>query len=198
MVQKTKVAQHKPKGYHKNTHTGVIVAVIFILVALTTAGILVFINRDKIFNNTSTNETQEEPDKKQQKNDNSQDKTEANKQIPETREEEKPSVAPYDGKDPNTLSEITGVISFAGISEGDFIVTAALDQALGASGSCKFTITHGADPAIISSVSTSAGPTTSFCTYSIPATSISSGHYNINIEISTDSKKGIINGEVDI
>ena len=51
MVQKTNVVKHKPNEYHKKKHTGLIIVIILIVAALATAGVLLFLNREKIFSN---------------------------------------------------------------------------------------------------------------------------------------------------
>lgn len=198
MVQKTNVVKHKPNEYHKKKHTGLIIVIILIVAALATAGVLLFLNREKIFPN-DTNKGQTDTSKQEKKEEKSDSKEkEDKKQNSETREAEKASINQNDGEDPNTLDKITGVINFAGISENNFMVTATLDQALGNSGSCKFTISNGSGAVIVSDASISAGPTTSFCSYSTPASGISAGYYSISIDVSANGKKGTIIGEVNI
>ncbi len=201
MVQKTNVVNRKPSVPQKKKHTGLIITAIIIIAAIATIGGLVFINRDRIFQNSGNKEQEKSINEKDKTTEKDEDKNSApkeEKQNTEMREEEKASVAPYEGEDPNELENITGVVNFAGISEGYFTITATLDQELGGSGNCKFTISGNADAVITSSVATAAGPTTSFCTYSTPASGISSGRYTISIEVTASGKKGIITGEVSI
>lgn len=199
MVQKTNVVKHRPSEYRKKKHTGLIVVIVLVVVALIAAGVLLFLNRNKIFQNEADRD-KEETSKQEKKEEKSEEKSDEKEEKPssETREAEKASINQNDGEDPNTLENITGVINFAGISEGDFMVTASLDQALGDAGNCKFTIVHSSGATIVSSAATSAGPTTSFCTYSAPASGMNSGHYSINVEISANGKKGTITGEANI
>lgn len=201
MVQKTNVVNRKPSVPRKKKHTGLIITVIIIVIAIIMTGVLLFINRNKIFQNNSSREQEKsisDNDKSTKESEAKTAKSEDKKQNTETREEEKPPVAPYEGEDPNKLEQITGVINFAGISESNFTVTAALDQELGDSGLCKFSILRNSETVIISNTATAAGPTTSFCTYSTPASGISSGKYTINIEVTANGKKGTIAGEVSI
>ncbi len=210
MAQKTNIIKKRPQTRKKSKKYSVIVVLLCVLIVLAIGGgIIVYINKDKIFNKgqesseSSTSdsrlETRKTGDEKKedQKNDEKKEGTSSTRDG-SNREEGKESIAQYSGEDPNKLQEITGSINFAGISEGEFIVSATLDQELGNSGTCKFTIMQGSSIIITQEVITSAGPSTSFCEYSAPATSINAGHYDINIEVRTDSKKGVIGGEVNI
>ena len=103
--------------------------------------------------------------------------------------------AKYAGEDPNTYNELTGTITFAGISENKFVVSAAIDQYI--TGNCRFEI-NGPDGSTISAdIDIMAGPSSSFCSYSGPKPE-AHGKYNINIVLTNNNKTGTITGEVEI
>lgn len=199
MVQKTTIVEQKPNDHRKKSHAGLFVATVLAIMVLAAAGFFIFLNREKIFshNSDSTSDASSSEQQKSQENE-SDKKDDKPSEAVDTREEGKDSVAQYEGSDPNTLDSITGIISFAGVSEGNFIVTATLDQFLSDISSCKFTITNNSGVTINFDGSASTGPSTSFCSYSSSASNIASGHYDIKVEISAGSKSGVITGEANI
>lgn len=189
------ITRHKPKGRHRK-HVVAIVIVCILVVAVAVAGVLVFVNRDKIFS-TKTESAVEQVEEKKEEEKKTEEKQEEKVQE-NTREEEKPSVAQYEGEDPNKLENITGVVSFAGYSEGNFIVNVMLDQELGNSGTCNFTLMHSSGAKITNTSATQAGPSTSFCSYSTPAGNVQAGAWSISVEVTGTNKKGAISGEANI
>lgn len=195
MNRNTNIAKRKPKNrQHKGRAVTIIVLVlVFLLVA---GGVVVFLNREKIFGNTQENRventTAEEQKQEKEKTEEKETKKESE------REAEKPSVAQYEGENANNYENLTGVVSYAGISEGNFIVRVAIDQALGNSGTCNFTLTHSSGAALKSSLATEAGPSSSFCAYNVPVGSVQSGKWSISVEVTGANKKGVISGEATI
>ena len=55
---------------------------------------------------------------------------------------EKQKVVQYEGEDPNELEELTGVVTYAGVSGENLMVRVSIDQYL-TSGSCELTLTRG-------------------------------------------------------
>lgn len=104
----------------------------------------------------------------------------------------------YEGEDPNTLESLTGAISFAGVSDGNFMVNVVIDQAIGTSGRCNYTLTHSSGVVLVGDVSTEAGPSSSVCVYSIPTTNVQSGNWKITVKVTADNKEGTISGEANV
>ncbi len=193
------ITRRRPKGSrHKYTVVAIIICIL--VGALIAAGVVVFLNRDRIFVNSGSSETtnNDQKDTANSSAHKSESNGESTKNETAPRETEKASVSQYEGGDPNELEAITGNINYAGISGENFIIRATLDQALGNSGTCSFTLTSTTGIVVTDTSSTNAGPTTSFCSYSIPAASITSGYWTISVKVTGGNKEGIITGEVSI
>lgn len=186
MAQKT--INKKTNRGHSRPKTVIVVLVCVVVVALATVGALVFINRDKIFGNSEEETTTETENTESSDNSNTEDE-----------EEEQEEKAPkYDGENPNKSETLTGVISFAGISEGKLTVNVMIDQLIGSSGKCEFTLTHSSGTTLTGSSATEAGPAASFCSYSIPSSQVKSGKYSINVKVTSTNKEGVITGEANV
>ena len=193
MAYNTKTTRKARSHRHS---TGRIVAIVCGLLVVA-GGVFAFLYF-KPFENKNTNN-----DQKNEKTDNvgkSNDSTEplGEKTKENEREKEKPSVAQYEGEDPNKKDTITGVVSHAGIADGSFMVQVMLDQALGNTGTCNFVLTHSSGATLTSTSATEAGPSSSFCIYSVPASSVNSGYWSIKVTVSTSDKEGVITGEASI
>lgn len=196
MVQKTNVVKHKPNEYHKKKHTGLIIVIILVVAALATAGVLLYLNREKIFLN-DTNKGQTDTSKQEKKEEKSDSKEkEDKKQNSETREAEKASINQNDGEDPNTLDKITGAISNASVSNGVLNISVMLDQSLGNSGTCDITLVNAAGVILTGTVLTEAGPSATYCFYSTE--NAGAGHWKVSVNVTAGSKKGTIIEERDI
>ncbi len=102
-----------------------------------------------------------------------------------------------EGVNPNTLAEITGVITRANVTNDKLLIRVNIDQYL-TSGSCSLTLTSG-DNKYTDAANIIAEASTSTCAgFDIPTSELGSGNWNITIQISSGDKKGIINGEVSL
>ena len=116
-----------------------------------------------------------------------------------TPEDKDPVKAPsqYEGSDPNTSASLTGFISYSSVMDGNLVIRITIDQAV-SSGTCKLTLTKGS--ASVTKTSTIvANPSSSTCSgFDVPTTELSSGVWDVQINITSEDKKGIINGETTI
>lgn len=203
MAQNTKnINKRKTTIVKEKNHHFFLFFIIFLIICAAVVCALIFLDP---FGNKKSSEQQAVSNSETQSNDKSSssdsassDKKEETTSTEPTEHESEKENTQYEGNNPNTLETITGIVSFAGISEGNFVVTVAIDQALGSSGTCAFTITNGSDTTISASAATSAGPSASFCTYSIPASSVGSGKYSISVKVAASGKEGMITGEANI
>lgn len=104
----------------------------------------------------------------------------------------------YEGEDPNTLEQLTGYIARKSVDGDTLTIVAVIDQYLQTPGYCTI-ILKNATGQTIYSASRDAIPdvTASICdTFEIPTTSFTSGTYQIEIDLSSDGKHGIIIDEV--
>lgn len=102
----------------------------------------------------------------------------------------------YEGPDPNSLEELTGNISYKGIIDNQLIIRVNIDQFT--SGNCDLILTAG-DQTITRHTGIINNASTSTCNgFDIPASEISSGTWQIRIDLSSNDKKGTITGEISL
>ena len=116
----------------------------------------------------------------------------------ETEVVEKEKVKQYEGEDPNVADDLTGVVTYAGVSGNELIIRVNIDQYL-AEGSCRLTLLQ--DGAVVyndtaeiidsASTATCAG-------FNVPVTNLGSGETGIRIELDASGKRGVIAGEVEL
>ena len=171
-------------------------SLIIALMLLVGAGVVCFLVwnayfKDKDNHNDKVDASVVEEQKKEEKK--TEKKTEEKKE--ETVEKEK--TVQYDGDDPNTKGELTGVITYAGVNNGKLMIRVNIDQYV--SGTCTLSLRRegmnvGSQEApIISSASTAT------CEgFDVSTDSLGSGKTSIIIYLSGDGKTGEISGEVDL
>ena len=110
---------------------------------------------------------------------------------------EKEKVVQYEGGDPNDAEELTGVVTYAGVSGDVLIIRTNIDQYL-ADGKCELTLNRGGTiynsiANIMSSVATSA------CDgFDVPVAELGGGEIEININLSADGRVGSLHGKANI
>ncbi|MBR3248584.1 hypothetical protein IKF89_00960 [Candidatus Saccharibacteria bacterium] len=111
---------------------------------------------------------------------------------------EKQKVVQYEGEDPNTLEELTGVVTYAGVNGENLMVRVSIDQYL-TEGSCELTLTRGG-ATIYNSIADIVGDVaTATCKgFDIPVAELGGGEVQININLKADGKSGEIRGEASI
>ena len=125
-----------------------------------------------------------------------EDKTETEGAKEEVSEKEK--VVQYDGDDPNAAQELTGVVTYAGVSGENLMIRVNIDQYLDG-GTCTLGLRregmnlYSAEAAIVDAVSTST------CEgFNVPMAGLGSGKTAIWIFLSSGEKTGEIYGEVEL
>lgn len=168
-----------------------------ILVVAVIATTIVMVKKN-ILDKTSQNE-QNQSEVKPAEEDKSKEEKEKDMEPEVASTAQKEEVKQYDGDDPNKAEELTGVISYVGVSGGSLIVRVNIDQFL-AGGSCKMAlvkdgnIIYNKTAVIVSSVSTST------CDgFTVPVSEIS-GKDKLTLEVTleSDNKYGKMVGEVTI
>lgn len=111
---------------------------------------------------------------------------------------EEKKVVQYDGEDPNEQNELTGVITYAGVSGNALMVRVNINQYL-AEGSCVLNLTSGGANIYSETVAIVSGPSTATCEgFDVPVSAVGSGKFNIGVELSSGGKTGVIYGEVSL
>ena len=104
----------------------------------------------------------------------------------------------YDGANPNTAEELSGVVTYAGVNGDSLMIRVNIDQYV-TNGKCELTLSkNGAN--IHSSIASIVGnASTATCEgFDIPASNLGGGNIKINIKLNADGKSGVIQGEVNI
>lgn len=112
---------------------------------------------------------------------------------------ESPEKTPqYEGEDPNDLEELTGIITYKGVENGNLTIMATINQYLSQSGTCIITLTgRNSRDTYTASVAAHADITASYCeNFEIPTANLLSDTYDIEIKLNGDGKTGTIRDEV--
>ena len=168
---------------------------LIILVLLVAAVIVAYQVWDNYFNDKKEPETTE-VDKKEEEKQN-ENKVEPENTTPEP--EEKKENIQYEGEDPNVGASLTGAITYAAVSGTNILIRVNIDQYL-SSGSCELRLVKEGDVnAYSDTANIISSATTATCEgFNVPLSSVSSGNYNIYINLTSGDKTGVINGEVNV
>ncbi len=117
---------------------------------------------------------------------------------------EKEKVVQYEGEDPNTEAELSGVVTYVGVSGEKLMIRISIDQYL-TGGQCELNLIK--DGAVIydDTVNIASSASTSTCegfdvlTSGLGANGATgAGKIEIKIKINADGRSGVIGGEVEI
>ena len=109
---------------------------------------------------------------------------------------QKEEVKQYDGGDPNMSEELTGVISYTGVNDGNLIVRVNIDQYL-LSGNCELSLMNNSIIVYSNVVAIEDSVSTSTCSgFSIPISELPSGSFIVEVILKSGNKYGKISGEV--
>ncbi len=116
----------------------------------------------------------------------------------EKKEETKKDVPQYTGNNPNEAENLSGVISYADVSEGELIIRVNINQFLSA-GNCKLNITKNGIDVYSEEANIEESVSTSTCNgFKIPVNNLTTGDLQIEIKLESEGKTGKINGKVRI
>ena len=139
---------------------------------------------------------QETSNNKPSQNSSSTDNSTQNNDTANNSEEETTDQTPaqYDGENPNKAESLSGLITYAGVSEGSFLVNISIDQYV--SGNCDIVLENSAGQTNTYQAAIVAGPTSGFCSYEGPVPA--AGTWKITVKLSGNGKTGTVTGEVKI
>lgn len=178
------------------------VYVIIMLVLLLVAGLVTYFVWNTYFGKkTDGGNKQEETsvegkDEKKNEGKESSDVNEMGEVV--EKEKEKEQVVTYEGDNPNNANELTGVVTYAGVSPdgGELVIRVNIDQYLG-DGNCELNLVQNG-VVYKDTASITASASTATCEgFNVPTVDLS-GNYNIVIYLNSSGKTGTINGEVSI
>lgn len=108
---------------------------------------------------------------------------------------EKQEVVNYEGENPNAAENLTGVVTYTGISGDDLVIRVNIDQYL-TGGECRLVLKRGSEVAYEEKAAIVSSAATSTCEgFNIPTTSLAGPSYAIEVYLSADGKSGVILGE---
>ncbi len=178
------------KNRRRTHHPAVTLVVIGILI-----GVLFFVS--KMLADNASDVTEES---KRDTNTTKVEKTEKTPTENQTTSDNGDNKTPIqnDGDDPNAMESLTGVITMAELSNGMVRIRVNIDQYL-ASGTCKLDMRSNSGTTFTDSAIIIPSSSTSTCEgFDIPVLSLSSGHWNININLESNNKTGTITGDINI
>ena len=136
----------------------------------------------------NTEEVEEKKDKNEKKDD---EKDEAEKAV------EAKKVEQYEGGDPNEAEELSGAITYTGLSGDVLMIRVNIDQYLDG-GTCELSLVQGGDAAYNNIVEIVGGAATSSCAgFDIPMSGLS-GDDEVVVKSNSGEKTGVIRGEAGI
>ncbi|MBQ3348008.1 hypothetical protein IJG90_00585 [Candidatus Saccharibacteria bacterium] len=126
--------------------------------------------------------------------------TKAKQEVTEKVEEvvEKEKVVQYEGEDPNTKEQLTGVITYAGVSGEYLMIRVNIDQYL-AGGTCILRLMNGGSEVYSDTAGIVDAAATATCEgFNVPVAELLGGNLGVVIEVSSGEKSGKITGEVSL
>lgn len=107
-------------------------------------------------------------------------------------------VEQFDGGDPNDREELTGVITYVGVSGGNLVIRVNVDQYL-TSGTCKLKLTGNGGAVYEETVEVIDSAATATCKgFNVATSKLPGGKVNISILVTSGEKTGTIEGEVSL
>ena len=183
----------KRRRKNKNTLT-----VIFFLLLIVAAGVICYLVWDNYFR-----DKQPEPAMVPQVVDDPVIKdgkggTDEKTPEPTPESEKKQTPAQYDGDNPNTAKGITGVITYAGVNGGYYMIRVNIDQYLNG-GTCKLALKQGGNNIYTATAPVIDAASTSTCEgFNVPLSGLPKGAADIVITVSSGNMGGTITGSANL
>ena len=167
---------------------------LFFLLLIVAACVLCYFVWDAYFRDKSP-----KGDDSKQQDSSVETKTDDKKEEDKTEQkDEKEKVAQYDGDDPNMAPDLTGAITYTGVSNGYLRIRVNIDQYL-ASGSCNVILTRGGTQIFSDYANIVSSASTATCEgFDIPVASLGSGSTQIKVTFSSGDRSGAVTGETSI
>ena len=164
------------------------------LVLLVVAGVIVYLVWDNYFNDKKDDKGREE--EVGQIESVSAQEEEIKKSDPES--SEKPKAIQYDGEDPNTKEELSGAITYTGVSGDKLMIRVNIAQYL-EDGECTLSLIRSGSTIYSNSAGIVANASTATCEgFDVLVDGIGGGTMEILINLNAGGKNGTIRGEVNV
>ena len=154
-----------------------------------------FLVWDNYFNDKKEDKKEEQGTEQVEKKE-AAEKTETGEKDEAEKAVEEKKVNQYEGDDPNEAEELSGVVTYAGVSGGNLMIRVNIDQYL-ESGTCNLGLRRAGANIYSAEASIVGGPATATCEgFDIPVEGLGSGNTMIVIYLNGSGKTGEITGEV--
>lgn len=111
---------------------------------------------------------------------------------------EKPKVVQYDGDDPNGSDGLSGVITYAGVTDDYLTIRVNIDQYL-TDGECKLSVLSGDSLIHEEVVEIVSGPSSSSCNgFDVPVGIIGGGRFEVVVDFESDERRGAVREGVEV
>ena len=168
----------------------------FLLALLIAAGVVAFLVWDNYFNDKKEEPKKEEASKVEEAEE--AGTTETTEAELTGAEVEKKEVKQYEGEDANGFADLTGVITYAGVSGGFLRIRVNIDQYL-EGGTCTLALRKEGASIYSAETRIAASASTATCEgFDVSASGLESGSYTVVIYISSGERTGEIDGEVKV
>ena len=168
---------------------------LLIIVLLVGAGVVMFLVWNNYFKDEKRDERDtgyvDEKETRRQAGDEKKEKDEAEEVV------EGKKVEQFDGDDPNVATELSGVVTYAGVNGDLLMVRVNIDQYLD-SGKCELRLMQNGNVTYSSEAGVASGPSTSSCMgFDVPVNDLK-GNYEIIVKLNSGERTGVITGEVGV
>lgn len=111
---------------------------------------------------------------------------------------EKEEIVQYEGEDPNEEAELSGAVTYAGVSGDYLVIRANIDQYLD-TGECRLELRRWDEVKYEETAAIVSAAATATCEgFNVPLTLLAGPHYEIRIYLTSGEKMGIIYGETEL
>lgn len=171
------------------------VMIIIVLAALVVGGFFVMKNWPKEEAVDSKDKIEQQAEKiEEKKAEKEEDKAEDTAEI----EVEKKKVEQFEGENPNEKTELTGVMTYAGVNDGKLMVRVNIDQYL-SGGECELSLYRDGERIYTETAEVIDSAATATCKgFNVATAELGGGKINIKILVTSGEKTGIIEGEVNL
>lgn len=149
----------------------------------------VFDGESKNITEQNTTNIVEKPEEKKDEEENKK----IDEQVPKKEE-----IPQYDGDNPNMAEELSGVVSYAGVSGENLMIRVNIDQYL-TSGNCALDLIRNGVTIYNMAAEIESSVATATCNgFNVPVAGLGPGKVEIKIILESEDKSGIITGEAEI
>lgn len=111
---------------------------------------------------------------------------------------EKEKVVQYEGGDPNVSEELTGVVTYTGVSGDNLMIRVNIDQYL-ESGKCVLSLMRDGGEVYTDEAGIATAASTATCEgFNVPVSVLGAGDYEVIIRLGAGDKVGTIRGEASV